>query len=584
VSLLGADIKEEVKRVALRYALQNKLKHGQAAIGPVLNKVIGHFKEHKSAIKEIGEIVKDVVDYVNTLSIEEAMKKIEEYGISESKKEETRGTLPPLPNVDVWKVIVTRFAPNPDFVIHLGNARAALLSYEYARLYNGRFILRFEDTDPRIKRPLPEAYELIREDLRWLGIKWDEEYIQSLRMELYYSIAKKLLEMGAAYVDLCNSDTFKNYRNLGKACPHRDEDPTIHLERFEKILMGEYSEGEAVVRIKTDLNHPDPAIRDWVMFRIVDTVKYPHPITGDRYRLWPTYNFAAAVDDHFMNISHIFRGREHTLNTLKQLYLYKYMGWRYPEVVNFGRVGIEGFILSKSWVKTQLKNNPEKFMGFDDIRFATLSALRRRGIASETIKQIMMELGIRGVDAKISWVNISALNRKILDPKSKRIFIVCNPIKILLKGLEVPLKVTIPFHPASNLGVRTIILRKPEVYISNDDLQNLMKTGYIRLMEFANIRYLNTINGNTIEAEYIGRSLEDAKKLGLQIVQWVPVEDNIRVTVYKTCNSKLKRIACLGEKSLLELRVDEVIQMVRLGFGRIDSIKRNGVSIIYAHE
>ncbi|MCS7110900.1 MAG: glutamate--tRNA ligase [Ignisphaera sp.] len=583
MSSLDVSTREEVRKIALGYALQNKLRHGQAAVGPVLNKVIGRFKEHKSMLKEISEIVKDVVEHVNALSIEEVKKLIDEYGIAEGKKEEVKG-LPPLPNTEGWKVIVTRFAPNPDFVIHLGNARAALLSYEYARLYNGRFVLRFEDTDPRIKRPLPEAYELIREDLKWLSIRWDEEYIQSLRMELYYGTAKKLLEIGAAYVDLCSPDTFRELRNLGKACPHRDEDPSISLERFEKILMGEYGEGEAVIRIKTDLSHTDPAVRDWVMFRIIDTTKYPHPLTGDRYRLWPTYNFAAAVDDHFMGVSHVLRGREHTLNTLKQQYLYRYLGWRYPEVLNFGRVGIEGFILSKSWIKTQLKDNPEKFMGFDDIRFATLSSLRRRGIAPETIKQIIMELGVRGVDAKISWANISAVNRKTLDPRSKRVFIVCNPIKVIIRGLEAPLKVVIPFHPTNDLGSRAFTMSRPEVYISKDDLQHLVRTGCIRLMEFANIRYINTASDGIVEAEYLSKGLEDAKKLGAQIVQWVPVESAIKVVIHRAHNGKLKRMVCIGENSLLELQQGEIIQMVRLGFGRIDRIKRDSITVVYSHE
>jgi glutamyl-tRNA synthetase len=583
MSSLDASIKEEVKKIALRYALQNRIKHGQAAIGPVFNKVVGSFKELRSSFNEIKDIVKDVVNYVNSLNDEDLKKLSDEVSITESKPKIETKELPPLPNVEKWKFVVTRFAPNPDFVIHLGNARAAVLSYEYAKLYNGRFILRFEDTDPRIKKPLPEAYELIREDLKWLGVKWDEEYIQSLRMELYYDVAKKLLEMGAAYVDLCSSNIFKEFRNSGRACPHRNEDPAIHLEHFERILVGEYKEGEAVIRIKTELHHPDPAVRDWVMFRIIDTTRYPHPLTGDRYRLWPTYNFAAAVDDHFMGISHILRGREHMLNTVKQQYLYRYMGWQYPEVLNFGRVGIEGFILSKSWIKTQLKDKPEKFMGFDDIRFATISALRRRGISSETIRQILMELGTRGIDAKISWVNISSINRKILDSKSKRVFVVCNPVKVLLKGLETPLKVTIPYHPTKDLGTRDLILSKPEVYISKEDIGNLTKVGYIRLMELANIHYLS-INDDVIETEYISKSLEDAKKLGAQIVQWVSVENSIKVTIYKASGTKLRKVVCVGEKSLADCNIGETVQMVRVGFGRIDEIKKNNVTIIYTHE
>jgi glutamyl-tRNA synthetase len=259
-------IKQVIERSVLKYAVENRLRYGEAKLGPVINKVLGEFRQFKAMARDIAKIVDEIIKYVNSLNEAELRDLAEKLGLLEQKevKKEERA-LPPLPNVEQWGTVVTRFAPNPDFPIHLGNARAAILSHEYARMYKGRFILRFEDTDPRIKRPLTFSYSVVEEDLLWLSVKWDEEYVQSLRMEKYYEVAKKLIELGYAYVDLCKSEVFRELRNAGKECPHRNLNPSKHLELFEKILVGEFGEGEAVVRLKTDLGHPDPAIRDWVV-------------------------------------------------------------------------------------------------------------------------------------------------------------------------------------------------------------------------------------------------------------------------------------------------------------------------------
>ncbi|MDK6028561.1 glutamate--tRNA ligase [Ignisphaera sp. 4213-co] len=577
-------IKQQIEKSALKYAVENRLKYGEAKQGPVMNKVLGEFKEFRHLAREIAGIVANVVKHVNSLSDSELKDLAEKLSLTESResRKEER-VLPPLPNVDKWKNVVTRFAPNPDFPIHLGNARAAILSHEYAKMYKGKFILRFEDTDPRTKPPLPFSYTIIEDDLKWLGVLWDEKYVQSMRMEKYYSIAKKLIELGYAYIDLCKSEVFKEYRNAGKACPHRDLSPEQHLELFEKIFAGEFGEGEAVIRIKTDLNHPDPAIRDWVMFRIIDTSKNPHPVTGDKYRLWPTYNFAAAVDDYLLGVSHILRGKEHALNTAKQVYIYKYLGWKYPEVVNFGRVGLEGLILSKTWIKNQLKMNPEKFTGFDDIRFATISSLRRRGVLPETIREIILGLGLSPVDAKISWVNLAAINRKNVDPIAKRVFVVCNPIKLHLEGVKTPVEVEIPYHPSKDLGKRKIMLTKPEVWISIKDVENMKRGVVIRLMELFNIVVKEQTKDYVI-AYYHSNSLEEARKHNASIIQWSPCEQSTKVDILRAEGMRLKRERCVGEQALKTLKEGEIIQMVRLGFGKIEKIQENKITIIYTHE
>ena len=232
--------------------------------------------------------------------------------------------------------------------LHLGSARAILLSHEYARIYNGKFILRFEDTDPKVKRPSLKFYDSIREDLKWLGCKVDEEYIQSDRLPIYYEYTEKLIGDGNAYVCECPAEEFHKITLAKQACPCRDLPASEQLERWHRMLDGGYKEGEAVVRVKTELDHPNPAVRDWPALRIIDTKKYPHPRVGSKYIVWPLYNLAAGLDDHLMGMTHIIRGKEHYTNMVRQKYMYKHLGWEYPQAIHYGRLKITGAFLSKS--------------------------------------------------------------------------------------------------------------------------------------------------------------------------------------------------------------------------------------------
>ncbi|RLG77455.1 MAG: glutamate--tRNA ligase [Thermoprotei archaeon] len=575
---------DEVKKLAYKYALLNAAKYGKAREGPVISKIMGERPELRPYARDIVSIVREVVKEVNNLSLAEISARLKELGAVEIQKSEVKKkTLPPLPNVDRWGYVKTRFAPNPDFLIHLGNARPALLSFLYAKMYKGKFVLRFEDTDPRIKTPIPEAYQRIRDDLRWLEVSWDEEYIQSLRMELYYSIAKKLIEIGGAYVDLCTPDEFRKYRSARRACPHRNMASEDSLELWDKMLEGYYGEGEAVVRVKTDLEHPDPSVIDWVAFRIIDTDNYPHPLTGSRYVVWPTYNFAAAVDDHFMGITHILRGREHAVNTVKQSFIYSRMGWRYPEVINLGRVNLEGFILSKSRIKELLNRYPHRFLGLDDPRFGTIASLRRRGILSDTIREIINNLGVKSSDATISWDNIAAINRRIADKRAKRIMFVAKPILLVLENLKLPYQIVLPFHPSANLGSRTYTITTPRVYIQREDLEKLGKGDVVRLMGFANV-VIKDIDLERGEAKAIVESFDvsEARSVGAQIIQWVAEEHSAKAGLYVAEGLRLRKIRGLVESSIERLSVGEVVQLIRLGFARIDSLHPTPI-LIFAH-
>ncbi|MEZ0393942.1 MAG: glutamate--tRNA ligase [Desulfurococcaceae archaeon] len=569
---------EAVKRAALKHALINAAKHGgRAETSAVVSKVLGEVAEARKLAREVVKVVDEIVKEVNKLSLDEQLnllrKEFPEV-VLEERREAERG-LPPLPNAEKGKV-VTRFAPNPDFAIHLGNARPALLSYWYAEMYDGKMILRFEDTDPRIKAPYPEAYEQIREDLRWLGIKWHEEYVDSLRMEIYYGVARELVERGGAYVDRCSVEEFRKYRAEGRACPHRELPRERQLEELDKMLEGHYGEGEAVLRVKTDLTHKDPSVRDWVALRIIDTGRTPHPVTGDKYHVWPTYNFAVAVDDHLMGITHVLRAKEHVSNTVKQKYVYDHMGWGYPTTIHFGRLSLEGFILSKSKMRSLMSE--KGVSSFDDPRFGTIAGLRRRGIVPETIHRIVKEVGVKPTDAKISWANVSAVNRTIVDPKAPRYMAVEKPVALRLTGFDEEIEAAIP-RSFAEARRHTYRLRPGDVvFVSKKDVEGAGSTP-LRLLGLGNF----VVERESATARLVGLDQEEARKAGMQIVQWVPKAHAVSSIMIVPKGLALIRKRLLVEDSLATERAGQIVQLYRLGFAVVDSPGRRPL-LIFAHE
>ncbi len=591
--------KSVVEKLAKGYALLNAYQHGgKARLGPVMSKLMAEKPELRPYAREITGIVKRIVEEVNKLAPEDQKRLLEEEYQWLLEREAGRRRveekkLPPLPGAVEGRV-VTRFAPNPDFVIHLGNARPAILSYEYARMYRGKMILRFEDTDPRTKAPLPEAYMLIKHDLKWLGIEWGEEYVQSMRMEIYYRIARLLIERRGAYIDTERPEKFREYRDAGKLAeyPPRNRSVEENLEHWDRMLEGYYGEGEAVLRVKTDPAHPDPSVRDWVAFRIIDTSTYPHPVTGSRYIVWPTYNFAAAVDDHLMGVTHILRAREHRQNTVKQGFLYAHLGWEYPHVTHFGRLKLEGFIMSKSVLKKL--SEAGVLTGLDDPRFATIAGLRRRGILAETIREVMIEVGVKQTDASISYANLAALNRVKADRRAKRIMMVVDPVTLTVKNIPWRREaLRIPFHPSSGeLGYREITVPGPvaKILVSGSDLGLLEPGRLVRLMEAFNVR-VERVNKDEriVEAVYHSRGLEEARREKAPIIQWVLEEEKTPVEVAVPRGLELDIVKGYAEKAVNTLSVGEIVQFVRYGFARVDSVVELGdgerlVKTIYAHE
>jgi glutamyl-tRNA synthetase len=561
---------EDVRREVLRWALTNAAEHsGSASAKAVLGKVIAELPGWKSNVAALSKLVEEVVAEVNSMPAEEQMFQIKKVGAVEHQKHEQRKGLQELPEVERFSRVVTRFAPNPNGPLHLGHARAAVLSHDYARKYNGKFILRFEDTNP--ENVMLEMYELIKSDLRWLGLSWDEEHVQSDRMNLYYDYAEQLLGEGKAYVCTCEPEEFGELRDAGKSCPCRETAAEENLVSWNKMLSGDFKEGKAVVRIKTDLKHPNPAVRDWPALRIVDD---SHARVGRKFKVWPLYNFSVSIDDHEMGVTHVLRGKEHEVNEERQRKLYGHLGWEYPVAVQYGRFSIPGSALSKTQTMRAIKAG--ELAGHDDVRLATIAALRRRGFLPEALKQLVIDIGLTPVDSVLSWETIFSYNRKLVDGVAGRYFFVPNPVKLLVAGAPDISDARLRAHPGRpEAGERILPLKKDGkvlvFHLPHSDAVGLKVGDIFRLKDLMNVKLV--FKDGALEADFVSLQVADVPKF-----QWVS-GGAVGVEVVQPDG---KTESGLAEPAITDVQPGTLVQFERYGFARIESVGAK-VKAFYSH-
>lgn len=557
---------DELEEIVYKHALLNAAKHkGNASPKAVMGSIMSQEAELRSRAKEIGPLSAKIVKEVNDLSEDKIHSEMERLNIViKERKQVKHEGLEELPGSH--ENIVMRFAPNPSGPLHIGHARAAIPNGEYVKRYGGKFILRIEDTDP--KRVYPDAYEMIQEDIEWLGIQPDEIYYQSDRFEIYYKYAEELIRRGKAYMCTCDGGDFKKLKDNCQPCPHRNNSVEENLKLWNEFQ--DMPAGSAVLRVKTDINHKNPAIRDWVAFRLVDE---EHPRIGKKYRVYPMMNFSVSVDDHLMGMTHVLRGKDHMANSEKQKYLYNHMGWEIPEFIHYGRLKMEDIPLSTSKAKEGIESG--KYSSWSDPRLGTLRAIKRRGIQPKAIWNLMVEIGVKMSDSAVSWKKIYGLNRKLIENKANRYFFVGNPVKVNIEDCpdeyqKISLKKEL--HPDfPERGNRTLNFNG-SVYISEDDLND----GIVRLMDLINV----DIEDNKVK--FYSESFEDAKAEKAKIIQFVPSEEAIKAKLVMDDASVIEGFC---ERDCENLKVDDIVQLERLGFARLDEIKDDGELIFYyAHK
>jgi glutamyl-tRNA synthetase len=391
----------KLSKIARKQAVKNAFDYGRAQAAPILSKVLAELPEAKTDLDQTRLVINKVLSEVNALSKEELASELASYSFPVKVQREG---LPELPWVVEGEPVITRFAPNPSGFLHVGHSKVAILCDEYSKKYGGKFWVRFDDTDPKTKKPMPEAYQLIIEDLKWLGCSIAGVIKQSERLPLYYSYAERLLRDGSAYVCTCEKEKMRENRRAGKPCKCRNSGG---LAEWKKMFK-EYGEGEAVLRLKTDLKHPNSSVRDWVMFRIIDE---PHPMTGSKYRVWPLYNFASAVDDHEMGINLVIRGKEHELNFMKQQCLYEVFSWTLPHILVVGILKVKGELAHKSDILNAIKSG--KLSGWDDPRAPTLMGMRKRGVNPKALRQYIISSGTGKADSFFDALKLASIEKKL---------------------------------------------------------------------------------------------------------------------------------------------------------------------------
>ena len=434
------------KELIRRYSLTNASEHmGKANAKSVLSNILGDNPKLRKNVMEIKSEVEEEVKKINKWSEKKQKKELEKLGKIEKEEKKEKKELPEMVGAKRGEFVV-RFAPNPNGPLHLGSARPAVINHEYTKKYDGKFILRFDDTDPVTKVPKKKFYKMIEEDLNWLGIEPDEVYRASNRLDKYKEYAIKAIEEGLAYVCTCERKEWSKKKNKGIACPCRDNSVKKNKKRWKKMVEHKFKEGQATLKIKTDLEEKNPAVRDWTAYRIVEESKHPY---DKKEHLWPLYNFQSAIDDHLLGTTHILRGQEHSTNESKQQYLYKAFEWDYPVTVVMGRFNLQGMDLSTSKIREKIKKR--ELYGWDDLRTGTLRALKRRGFHPEAIHHLVMKIGNKPSDITISIENLASINRKLIDSEANRYFFVSDPVKITLdKRLKKSL--TLPAHPDKPKG------------------------------------------------------------------------------------------------------------------------------------
>jgi len=533
-------------------ALRNAVSHeGTAHPKAVLGQLLALDPKLKAKIAEIMPRIEEIVEEVNSIDLNSQEEALSTYDIKFKTAEKQKEGLPELESAER---VVMRFAPAPSGPLHIGHARTVVLNGEYVKKYNGKFVLRFEDTDPN--NIFPESYDWIPEEIEWLGYKISKIFFQSDRILHYYKYAKKVIEDGNAYVCTCKPEKFKKLIDSKKSCPCRDKAPSYHLERWE-WMFGKYKPGDAVMRIKTDISHANPAMRDWPAARIVDT---PHPKTKNKYRIWPLYNFSNVIDDHELGITHILRGKDHEDNTKRQSYLYKYLGWKPPITIHHGRLKLDESEVILSKTKTRQMIEAGKYSGYDDPRLGTLRALRRRGIQPEAIKELMVGMSVGKSDVAISLKTLYAANRKLVE-KSSRYFFIPNPKLINIEAGQTKIA-KVPYHPDHPKRGSRIFKLEPvkgyiQVNISAEDQKEVGRGTKLRLIDLANIEFIGKTKATEIGGEILPKKL-----------QWLP--EGKECFIRMPDGTTVKGI-CDPEVSKLELGT--IIQFVRFGFVRLDSKK-----------
>lgn len=388
--------------------------------------------------------------------------------------------------------VCTRFPPEPNGYLHIGHAKSILLNYGLAQEYNGEFHMRFDDTNPTKEKE--EFVDSIKEDIRWLGADWkDHLYFASDYFDRMYEAAVSLIRKGKAYVCDLTAEQIKEYRGTltepGKNSPYRDRSIEENLELFENMKKGKYADGEKVLRAKIDMASPNINMRDPIIYRVAHMT---HHNTGDKWCIYPMYDFAHPLEDAFEGITHSICTLEFEDHRPLYDWVVREVGFeKPPRQIEFAKLYLTNVITGKRYIKKLVEDGIVD--GWDDPRLVSIAALRRRGFTPESIKRFVELCGVSKANSSVDYAMLEYCIREDLKLKRPRMMAILDPVKLIIDNyeegrseeLEVPNNLE-----NESLGSRKVTFSR-ELYIEREDFMEEPPKKYFRLFPGNEVRLMN---------------------------------------------------------------------------------------------
>ena len=507
-----------------------------------------------------------------------------------------------------YETICTRFPPEPNGYLHIGHAKSILLNYGLSQEYNGKFNLRFDDTNPTKEKI--EFVESIQADVKWLGADWEDRlFFASNYFYQMYEAAIKLIKKGKAFVCDLTAEQIREYRGTltepGKNSPYRDRSVEENLDLFERMKNGEFEDGTKVLRAKIDMASPNINMRDPVIYRVAHMT---HHNTGDKWCIYPMYDFAHPIEDAIEGVTHSICTLEFEDHRPLYDWVVRELEYQYPpKQIEFAKLYLTNVVTGKRYIKRLVEEGIVD--GWDDPRLVSIAALRRRGFTPESIKMFVELCGVSKANSSVDYAMLEYCIREDLKLKRSRVMAILDPVKLIIDNypegqieeLEAPNNME-----NETLGTRKVPFGK-ELYIEREDFMVEPPKKYKRLYPDNEVRLMNAYfvtcvgydtdeDGNvtavhcTYDPASKGGNSPDGRKVK-GTIHWVSAQDNVQaeVRLYENIIDEEKGVYnedgslnlnpnsltvlknCYVEKSLKDAKAYDSFQFVRNGFFCVDA-------------
>ena len=507
-----------------------------------------------------------------------------------------------------YETICTRFPPEPNGYLHIGHAKSILLNYGLSQEYNGKFNLRFDDTNPTKEKI--EFVESIKADVKWLGADWEDRlFFASNYFDQMYEAAIKLIKKGKAFVCDLTAEQIREYRGSltepGKNSPYRDRSVEENLDLFERMKNGEFEDGTKVLRAKIDMASPNINMRDPVIYRVAHMT---HHNTGDKWCIYPMYDFAHPIEDAIEGVTHSICTLEFEDHRPLYDWVVRELEYQYPPMqIVFAKLYLTNVVTGKRYIKRLVEEGIVD--GWDDPRLVSIAALRRRGFTPESIKMFVELCGVSKANSSVDYAMLEYCIREDLKLKRSRVMAILDPVKLIIDNypegqieeLEAPNNME-----NETLGTRKVPFGK-ELYIEREDFMVEPPKKYKRLYPGNEVRLMNAYfvtcvgydtdeDGNvtavhcTYDPASKGGNSPDGRKVK-GTIHWVSAQDNVQaeVRLYENIIDEEKGVYnedgslnlnpnsltvlknCYVEKSLKDAKAYDSFQFVRNGFFCVDA-------------